>query len=113
MLMPGGRGGLSSPTDVQYVPPLARGEPDHLLVVRDGTLIAQPVDPNTYVLAGEALPLRTSSSSRDNIGMFSVSSSGALAFRSIGSVAAGTLTWMDRAGKSLGTLGQRSSWPYR
>src|SRR6185369_6595700 len=92
----------------QYASPVGRGEPGHLLVAREGVLLAQPVDPNTYALAGDSFPVQTGDLS---VGAFSVSSTGGLAFRSTSQSTRFPLTWMDRTGKSPGTLGQPG--PYR
>jgi len=80
----------------------------HLLFLREGTLMAQPFDPNRLVTTGEAVPLAEQVQSVLNsgtAGAFSVSTSGLLAYRG-GAAAAGEVpTWFDRNGKSGSTIG--------
>jgi Tol biopolymer transport system component/predicted Ser/Thr protein kinase len=73
--------------------------PDMLLFLRTGTLFGQTFDPNGLTLAGE--PVRIA----DGIGGFSASLGGVLAYRAGGVSGGSQLTWFDRAGKSLGTVG--------
>src|SRR6185437_4345788 len=44
-------------TNPQYVPPQAGGSVGHLLFVRGGTLVAQPVDPKTMDNKGDLFPV--------------------------------------------------------
>jgi hypothetical protein len=46
-----------SPYSFGYAPPLGRGNPGHLLYVRQNTLIAQPVDAKTMAHAGDVFPV--------------------------------------------------------
>jgi len=74
-----------------------------LLWVRAGTLTAQPLDLAQGVLTGVPIALA------DNVmGRPSVSSSGLIAYRT-GSAAGRQLTWVDRTGTELGTLGEPDS----
>jgi Tol biopolymer transport system component len=80
----------------------------HLLFVREGSLMAQAFDARRLELAGEAVPI---AEGLPDIGRppFSVSTTGVLAYRTGGSVGGPTttqLTWFDRAGKILGTVGE-------
>jgi len=80
----------------------------HLLFIRDGTLMAQPFDPNRLATTGEAVPLAEQVQSVLNsrtVGAFSTSASGLLAYRT-GTPAGGTvLGWFDRSGKPGSTIG--------
>lgn len=85
--------------------------PDHLLFVRDGTLMAQPFDPNNLSLTGAAFPIAESvgfiNSTAINvagIAAFGVASNGTLVYRVATVASASELTWFDRSGKKLGIL---------
>jgi Tol biopolymer transport system component/predicted Ser/Thr protein kinase len=88
-----------------YAPPARRGEPAHLLYVRQATLIAQPVDPSTLVSAGEVVPLADLVAAANTYARFAVSPSGILAYRAGEAFASRELTWFDRSGKALSTVG--------
>jgi WD40 repeat protein len=88
-----------------YAPPAAGSEQGHLLFLRDGTLMAQPLDATRFELAGDAFPVAEHVGSSLAMGFFSVSANGVLAYRSGGPGFGSRLTWFDRDGKSLGTLG--------
>jgi Tol biopolymer transport system component len=80
-----------------------------LVFVRNSTLIAQPLDPETGRLAGDPVP------GTDGVPFISVtyyapvtiSASGVLVYAGAdrGSLAIRQLTWFDREGKRLGTVG--------
>jgi eukaryotic-like serine/threonine-protein kinase len=81
----------------------------YLLFARESTLMAQPFDEQRLVTTGEAVVLADPMISRvpgiGVAGAFSVSRTGLLSFVG-GSTARGeTLTWFNRSGKQLGTLG--------
>lgn len=88
----------ASQTQVVFAPP------GRLLFVRDGTLVAQPFDPNILKTTGDAVPLAERIGT-DNVGLarFSVSREGTLAYRT--GESNGRLLWVDRAGRELDTLG--------
>jgi eukaryotic-like serine/threonine-protein kinase len=88
-----------------YVPPLD-SELGHLLFMRNGTLVAQPFDTNTLELTGEPAAVAEQVGSYREFGFFSASTNGVLAYRT-GSAGALQLTWFDREGKILGTLGEQ------
>jgi eukaryotic-like serine/threonine-protein kinase len=90
----------------QYVPPAAPGEPGHLLYVREATLMAHPLD-SDFTLAGDAFPVaeQVESTFSGLVAFFSGSPNGALAYRTGTSSGGRNLTWFDREGKSLGTIG--------
>jgi Tol biopolymer transport system component len=80
----------------------------HVLFVREGSLMAQAFDARRLELAGEAVPI---AEDLPNSGpaFFSVSTTGALAYRTGVSIAGNPttqLTWFDRGGKVLGTVGE-------
>jgi eukaryotic-like serine/threonine-protein kinase len=91
---------LDVPTNVAY----ANG---HLLFLRDTTLMAQPFDPATLTLRGSGIPLAEGlqTNPASGTGAFSVSDTGVLVYQT-GSSAGTQLTWFDRGGKVLGTLGE-------
>ena len=68
----------------------------HLLFIRDHRVFAQPFDPATGKLTGEATALAEAQA-------YSVSSSGVLAFQ--GGTLEGRLQWFDRSGNLLGSVG--------
>lgn len=95
-----------------YSPPVPGAKYGHLLFLREGTLMAQPMDARRYELAGEAFPVAEHVGYAGALGWFSVSANGVLAYRSAG--AGGfyptQLGWFDRAGKSLGTVGSPANY---
>ena len=81
----------------------------HLLFVRDGTLLAQPFDPEEAALSGEAVAIASSVASwtpNSGFAWFAVSPAGTLAYYS-GAGASGQvqLAWEDRKGAQIGTVG--------
>lgn len=84
--------------------------PNHLLFVRDGTLMAQPFDASNLSLTSAAFPIAESvgfNAAGGNFrgsAAFGVATNGTLVYR-VATVAAATeLTWFDRSGKRLGIL---------
>jgi hypothetical protein len=67
--------------------------------------MAQPLDPGTFELAGDAFPVAERVSTSRVYALFTVSPGGALAYRTGGAASDTQLTWFDRAGKPLATLG--------
>ena len=79
----------------------------HLLFVRGTTLVARPFDAKRLAFTGEEVPVAEQIlllARVNNSWVFSVSANGVLAYESAG-VSALHLTWLDRAGKRLGTVG--------
>jgi eukaryotic-like serine/threonine-protein kinase len=76
-----------------------------LLYVRGGNLLAQPFDPGSLEVTGEAMPVasRIYSFAKTGAADFSVSANGAIAFQSY--VSRSQLVWVDRAGHQLATIG--------
>jgi eukaryotic-like serine/threonine-protein kinase len=93
--------------------PGAGGGAGHLLFVREGALLGQAFDPNRVRLTGDALPVATGVAENrvNRVGLFSVSETGVLAFRTGGGTTEQQLEWFDRAGRELGKLGPLG--PYR
>jgi eukaryotic-like serine/threonine-protein kinase len=83
----------------------------HVLFARDETLMAQPFDPGTRQPKGDAFPLAEHVSREGSryVGA-SVSENGTLVYARGGSLATQQLTWFDRAGRALATLGEAA--PY-
>ncbi|MGH9837226.1 MAG: protein kinase domain-containing protein [Blastocatellia bacterium] len=78
----------------------------HLLFVRAGALVAQPFDASSLKLTGEPFAV-ADKVSVNNIGKghFSVSDNGSLAYDPTGASNNQQLTWVDRTGKLLETVG--------
>ena len=77
----------------------------HLLFIREGTLLAQPFNPDTLRFTGEATPIVEGLHYVRSTGLaaFSVSANGVLAWRS--ARAPSRLVWFDRNGMEVGTIG--------
>ncbi len=91
---------MAAETAADFVPPAT------LLFVRNGTLLAQTLDLDREELTGDPVTV-TDAMAFDNgarAAAFSVSTSGVLAYRADGA-SKRQLTWFDRSGKVLGTLG--------
>jgi len=76
------------------------------LYVKDGTLLAQPFDASTLSTSGDPRAVVEHVSYSAVLGAFSVSQDGVLTYRN--AVSSGDdlqLTWVDRTGKSIGTVG--------
>jgi len=83
----------------------------HVVFARDGTLMAQPFDPGTHRLKGEAVLLadHVTREAGRYVGA-SVSENGTLVYGQATLEPASQLTWFDRTGHVLGTLGDTA--PY-
>ncbi|MGE0359844.1 MAG: protein kinase [Vicinamibacterales bacterium] len=78
----------------------------HLFFPRAGTLLAQPFDVRQLAFSGAPVPVA------QNVGitwyftgMFAVSDEGVFVYRAASSPGTFQLTWLDRLGKTVGTLG--------
>ena len=95
---------MESDSNVIYVPsPHSRS--GYLLFLREGTLMARPFDPDRMAFAGDAVPVVEHVAKPISAvgGYFSVSATGALAYRTGASNGADLwLTLFDRHGKPLG-----------
>jgi hypothetical protein len=80
-----------------------------LLFVRERRLFAQPFDPGTLALSGQAVPLADDiiNNPTSSIAGVSASSTGTVIYRN-GSLngGAGHLAWFDRTGHEIGTVGE-------
>jgi Tol biopolymer transport system component/DNA-binding winged helix-turn-helix (wHTH) protein len=95
---------FQSDTRVQYIASTVRPETGYLLYVRAGVLLAQPFDPRSWVLSGDAIPVaRSVYQFVGGAADFSVSEHGVIAYQSF--VSRSHLAWVDRAGRELGTIG--------
>lgn len=83
----------------------AYAEPGYLFFVREGALMAQPFDPKRLEVTGQPAALAEEVHSAHFTGgaAFSVSQNGILSWRSTSSAV--QLTWYDRTGKPLGSVG--------
>src|SRR5262249_3375175 len=87
----------------QYLAPAPGSAVGHLLFVREGTLMAQPVDPKTMDNKGELFPVAQQISSTTVLGtsLYSISANGMLVYLNGGAGATTQHVWRDRAGKEL------------
>ena len=87
--------------------------PGYLLYRYGDTLTAQGIDPESGNLRGDpapiAGPIGTTAGIIDQLGSFSASDNGVLAFRSP-DIAGNRLTWLDSSGKNLGTFGRAADY---
>jgi Tol biopolymer transport system component len=85
-----------------------------LVFVREGTLMAQPFDPNHLQVTGEARPIAEhvqSGSPPVFLSAFSVSDVGTLVYQA-GDNPVARLVWLDRNGQELGVLAEAASFEY-
>ena len=80
------------------------GSAGFLFFVREQTLMVQPFDDQTLSLSGNPTPIDRVTTV-NNYPAFSVSRNGRLAYRSGRQSTSQQLTWFDRTGKPLGTVG--------
>ena len=85
--------------------PSPNAEKGHLLFLREAALMAQPFDAGRLDLSGEAFPVAEQVGAVLSQAFFSVSGSGAVAYRKGVSGRSTHLLWFDRDGKSLGEVG--------
>jgi Tol biopolymer transport system component/predicted Ser/Thr protein kinase len=94
--------------------PAEYAPPGDLLYLRGGTLMAQPFDPQGFMIAGDAVPIAENvqpySIQNLSIKPFSASRSGVLAFVNGQATQQTELQWFDRSGTKLGTLGQPATY---
>jgi serine/threonine protein kinase/Tol biopolymer transport system component len=85
----------------------AYAEPGYLLYMRDKTLVAQPFDHRSYVLSGEPHTLSDEVLYTHivNRAVFSVSGTEVLVTQTGKAGSNSQLTWFDRGGKPMGTVG--------
>ncbi len=83
----------------------------HLLFVRENTLMAQTFEPEHGQLSGDPVPIASNVSLTSNViyAPLTASATGVLVYETGGTVLGNNqLTWYDRAGKILGTVGPPS-----
>jgi serine/threonine protein kinase/Tol biopolymer transport system component len=81
----------------------------HILFLRNGTLMAQPFDPKRLVNTGEAVPVTEQVQTVLNsgtVGVFSISETGMLVYRTGAAFGGLLLTWFDRSGTQGATVGE-------
>lgn len=84
------------------------GSGGRLFFLREYTLMVQTFDTDTLNLTGEPISVAENVGRGSNHGLFSVSPTGALAYRTDTSTTGYRLTWLDRQGKPTGTFGELS-----
>jgi Tol biopolymer transport system component len=103
-------GSLDGTTDRDLIatPANAAYAAGRLLFMRADTLMAQPFDPGSLELSGEAVPLveRVLQIPRGALSGFAVSETGTLVYHTGELKQSSQLVWKDRRGFDLGTLGE-------
>ena len=97
---------METDSRVLYAPPMPGRRESHLLYIRRGSLVVQAFDTTALRLIGQPFPVA------ENVFWFgpaataaiSVSGNGVLAYRTLPSLS--QLTWVDRAGRQIATVGQ-------
>jgi serine/threonine protein kinase/Tol biopolymer transport system component len=102
-------GSLGASQVTRLVPSDTQGAylaPGWLLFIRQGTLWAQLVDLDQRTVSGEPIAIADSVAFEpiDGTGAFSTSNVGVMAYR-VGQASITRLSWFDRSGNTLGTLG--------
>jgi Tol biopolymer transport system component len=84
----------------------------HLLFTRNGFLVAQRFDPDTFEASGEPVQIasRVRSIPGASYSLFDVSPVGTLVYQAGATVEGSTLTWVDMKGTHLGTLGDMAQY---
>jgi len=101
---------LEADSQVLYVPPATKSGEGHLLFLREGTLMAEGFDANRLTLSGEPVSVVEHVWSYRTFGFFSASNNGLLVYRAGGTAKLdGQITWFDRAGTPVGSVGPRGS----
>jgi Tol biopolymer transport system component len=91
----------------EYYVPSGNSSSGHLMFYREGTVLAQVFNPNKLELSGDAAPVAEQVGSvNGRIGFFSAASNGVLVYVGGSTTGITQLTWFDRAGKNLGTVGE-------
>ena len=86
--------------------------PGYLLLVREGTLMAQRFDPASRDLSGDPTPVAKSSNVMASVlgSGVSASSNGILAYHTGAFGGVNELVWLDRSGKQLSEAGERAGY---
>jgi Tol biopolymer transport system component len=87
-------------------------EPGYLVYARDGVLLAQPFDARTATTTGEPVPIASHVSQYPELGTaaFASSPTGVIVYADAPGSQSNRLTWFDRTGKALGTVGDSASY---
>jgi serine/threonine protein kinase/Tol biopolymer transport system component len=98
-------GSLTSPatTSLGRLESHAEYAAGYLFSVREGSLVAQPFDAEAHQVKGSPSQIAAKAGLHLNRGLFSVSATGRLAYSK--QRAGRTLTWVDRQGRPLSTVG--------
>jgi DNA-binding winged helix-turn-helix (wHTH) protein/Tol biopolymer transport system component len=83
---------------------------DHLLYLRDGSLMAQTFDPERGELKEDPFTIAEQVATAGCVGLFGVSENGTLIYQARGAVIEKQLTWFDRTGTKLGVTGQTADY---
>jgi len=96
---------IESDSRILYAPSLRNPGTGYLMYIRAGNLLAQPFNPRTLRITGDAMPVVDKVSFFWSTGAadFSVSSTGAIAYQSFASRS--RLVWTDRKGRQVGLAG--------
>ena len=98
---------LVNDSDPEYYVPSGDSSTGHLLFYREGTVLAQAFNPNKLELSGDPVPVAEQVGAYGGIySFFSASTNGVLIYVGGNSAGSVQLTWFDRAGKNLGTVGE-------
>jgi eukaryotic-like serine/threonine-protein kinase len=99
---------LADTSNMAYARPRDRNPHGHILFVRDGTLMAQPVNPSLLLAVGDPFPVGEHVAPGPNVAywQFSLSEAGVLAYETGRGAGEGQLTWFDRSGRQLGPAGE-------
>ncbi len=83
---------------------------EHLLFMRDTTLMAQPFNASDLTLKGDAVPIaeQVQFDAAFSRGVFSASENGVLVYQTGDAQTGSQLIWFDRSGKQTGTLGDKA-----
>jgi eukaryotic-like serine/threonine-protein kinase len=94
-------------SNVAYVPLLAGASQGHLLFWQSGALLARPFDAKRLRFTGEAFPVaeQVRFVGASGTAMFSASETGVLAYQSSPQGELSQLSWFDRSGKRLESVG--------
>jgi Tol biopolymer transport system component len=82
----------------------------NVFFVRDGTLLAQPFNADRLELMGEPVRVAERVGNVNSNAFFTVSANGGLAYREGSSFANRQLTWLDRQGHVLSTIGEPTTY---
>jgi len=82
----------------------------YIVYVLRGTLVAHRFDPKRLELTGDPVPLADRVNENNTRGLFSVSTTGAVAYLEGNTGNDSELVWVDRSGKELGKVGAPSTY---